>query len=60
MKLAGADDKAFQVFEIPKVAVVADALAVFSCPFHDESSVRNAYEAQPFVRIAYPSNFLAD
>ena len=60
MKLAEADDKAFQVFEIPKVAVVADALAVFSCPFHDESSVRNAYEAQPFVRIAYPSNFLAD
>jgi hypothetical protein len=60
MKLAEADDKAFQVFEIPKVVVVADALAVFSCPFHDESNVRNAYEAQPFVRIAYPSNFLAD
>ena len=60
MKLAEADDKAFQVFEIPKVAVVADALAVFSCPFHDESNVRNAYEAQPFVRIAYPSNFLPD
>ena len=60
MKLAEADDKAFQVFEIPKVVVVADALAVFLCPFHDESNVRNAYEAQPFVRIAYPSNFLAD
>ena len=60
MKLAEADDKAFQVFEIPKAVVVADALAVFSCPFHDESNARNAYEAQPFVRIAYPSNFLAD
>lgn len=60
MKLAEADDKAFQVFEIPKAVVVADALAVFSCPFHDESNVRNAYEAQPFVRIAYPSNFLPD
>ena len=60
MKLAEADDKAFQVFEIPKAVVVADALAVFSCPFHDDSNVRNAYEAQPFVRIAYPSNFLPD
>ena len=60
MKLAGADEKAFHVFEIPNDAVVADALAVFSCPFHDESNVRNAYEAQPFVRIAYPSNFLPD
>ena len=46
MKLEEADDKAFQVFEIPMVVVVADALAVFSCPFHDESNVRNAYEAQ--------------